>query len=176
MCKMNEFKIARRDFDDAVALWTIFKNDERHINNVAYLLQQAVEKTLKAFLQNNGMLDLFTHDITKLVKMSTNNGSKAVITEWIDEHSDTLTRWEAETRYNYEFCSSIKVVDTAIVEIQKFLEMNGLKGELREELQDEQVRDALIQFLPKKSRDADDFELNCYYQLFKNRIVCGNDA
>ena len=74
MCKINEFKIARRDFDDAVVLWNAFKNDERHINNVAYHLQQAVEKTLKAFLQNNGMSDLFTHDITKLVKMSANNG------------------------------------------------------------------------------------------------------
>ena len=55
MCKISEFKIARRDFDDGVVLWNAFKNDERHINNVAYHLQQAVEKTLKAFLQNNGM-------------------------------------------------------------------------------------------------------------------------
>lgn len=170
MCKINDFKIARRDFDDAVALWTVFRNDERHINNVAYHLQQAVEKTLKAFLQNNGMADLFTHDITKLVKMSANNGSKAVITDWIDEHSDTLTRWEAETRYNYDFCSSVKVVDTAIVEIQIFLEQNGLKEELRAELQDENVRKSLIRFLPKKYRDADDFELNCYYQLFRDKL------
>ena len=42
MCKINDFKIARRDFDDAVALWTVFRNDERHINNVAYHLHQAV--------------------------------------------------------------------------------------------------------------------------------------
>ncbi|MCI7130405.1 MAG: HEPN domain-containing protein [Lachnospiraceae bacterium] len=170
MCKISEFKIARRDFDDAVVLWNAFKNDERHINNVAYHLQQAVEKTLKAFLQNNGMSDLFTHDITKLVKMSANNGSKAVITDWIDEHSDTLTRWEAETRYNYDFCSSVKTVDTAIFEVQRFLEDNGLKDELREELQDEEKRRALIHFLPKKYRDADDFELNCYYQLFKDKL------
>ena len=62
------------------------------------------------------------------------------------------------------------MVAAAIDEVQKFLEDNGLKDELREELQDEKRGSALIQFLPRKYRDADAFELNCYYQLFKDKL------
>lgn len=169
MCSIDMFKIAKRNYDAAKGLRTMFLNDESQINLVAYHLQQSVEIALKAFLECKGVTLPFTHDITKLIKMSKNNGSEAVITDWLDLHSDTLTRWEVDTRYNYDFCSNEKLVDEALEEIETFLVKNGITQQLREELQEKSVKESLLRLLPKDIA-YDDFELNCYYQVFRKQI------
>ena len=47
MCSVDYFKEAYRDYKSALALYKVFKNDEMYMNNIAYFLQQSVEKTLK---------------------------------------------------------------------------------------------------------------------------------
>ena len=47
MCAVDYFKAAYRDYKSALALYKVFKNDEMYMNNIAYFLQQSVEKTLK---------------------------------------------------------------------------------------------------------------------------------
>lgn len=169
MCSVDMFKIAKRNYDAAKGLRTLFANDESQINLVAYHLQQSVEIALKAFLECKGVTVPFTHDITKLVKMSYDNGSEAVITEWLELYSDTLTRWEVDTRYNYDFCSNTKLVDVALEEIHTFLLSNGITTELREELKDDATKKALLALLPKDT-EYEVLELNCYYQVFRKKV------
>lgn len=51
MCDIRYFKCAYADYEAAETLFQVPRNDEAFVNIVAYHLQQAVEKTLKAFLE-----------------------------------------------------------------------------------------------------------------------------
>ena len=171
MCDVRLFKRAYLDYRAAENLLMIPENDEAYMNAVAYHLQQAVEKTLKAFLECVGVTVPNTHDIDKLVRMSVNNGSRVELTEWIEDKTDMLTRWETDTRYDMDYCVEQKKVQAGLKEVKAFLERNGLKEELREELKDPAVKERLAACFPKGYRPASDFEWNCLYQVFRKTIA-----
>ncbi len=171
MCDVRLFKRAYLDYRAAENLLKIPENDEAYMNAVAYHLQQAVEKTLKAFLECVGVTVPNTHDIDKLVRMSVNNGSRVELTEWIEDKTDMLTRWETDTRYDMDYCVEQKKVQAGLKEVKAFLERNGLKEELREELKDPAVKERLAACFPKGYRPASDFEWNCLYQVFRKTIA-----
>ena len=54
--------------------------------------------------------------------------------------------------------------------MKAFLDVNGIHKELRNELQDSAVKKRLLKCLPENKRDSSDFELNCYYIMFKKKI------
>ena len=170
MCDIRLFRRAYLDYRVAENLLKVPENDEAYMNTVAYHLQQAVEKTLKAFLECAGVTVPNTHDIDRLVRMSGNNGSRAVITEWVEDKADMLTRWETDTRYDMDYCVEKEKVLKGLKEVKHFLEINGLKDELREELQDPAVREKLVSLFPKTYRPASDFEWNCMYQVFRRKM------
>ena len=120
MCDIRFFKSAYTDYELAVSIFQIPRNDEAFINAVAYHLQQSVEKILKAFLECQGVTVPNTHDIDKLLRMSKDNGSKIILTEWIEEKADTITRWEADTRYNVDYHVEVGKIQKGIEEIGKF--------------------------------------------------------
>lgn len=91
------------DFKTAQMIWEHPWNDELILNHAAYHLQQTVEKVLKGALECAGVTVPNIHKITKLVAMISNHGANLVITEWLDDHSEMLSEWEAETRYNMDF-------------------------------------------------------------------------
>lgn len=103
-----------------------------------------------------------THKISKLVKMISDNGTNLIITDWIDEHSEMLGEWEAQTRYDLDFLVEKRKLDTAIGEVQTFLSVNGIQSELREELCDSAKKEKLLKCLPENKRGCSVFELNCY--------------
>ena len=158
------------DYETAVMIWRNPYNDEMILNNAAYHLQQAVEKVLKGALECVGVTVPNTHKISKLVKMISDNGANLVITDWIDDHSEMLGEWEAQTRYDMDFLVEKRKLDTAIKEIQKFLAVNGLQNELREELLDSEKRQNLLRCLPENKRECSAFELNCYYIMFRKKL------
>lgn len=170
MCDVRLFRSARMDFETAYMLWEKPYNDEMILNNAAYHLQQAVEKVLKGALECVGVTVPNTHKITKLLEMITNNGANLIITEWLDEHSEMLSEWEAETRYNMDFLVEKRKLDKAIREVRSFLDINGIKRELREELLAASRKEKLLRCLPETKRDCTDFELNCYYIMFKRKL------
>ncbi len=170
MCNVRLFRSARMDFETAYMLWEKPYNDELILNNAAYHLQQAVEKVLKGALECVGVTVPNTHKITKLLEMITNNGANLIITEWLDEHSEMLSEWEAETRYNMDFLVEKRKLDKAIREVRSFLDINGIKRELREELLAASRKEKLLRCLPETKRDCTDFELNCYYIMFKRKL------
>ena len=55
MCDIRFFKSAYHCYDVAAKLMKYYKQDEMYLNDVAYNLQQCVEKTLKAFLECKGV-------------------------------------------------------------------------------------------------------------------------
>lgn len=69
MCDVRLFRSAFMDFLTAKQIYETPYNDEMYLNNAAYHLQQAVEKTLKGALECAGITVPNTHKITKLIAM-----------------------------------------------------------------------------------------------------------
>ena len=170
MCDVRLFRSARMDYETAMMIWRNPYNDELILNNAAYHLQQAVEKILKGALECVGVTAPNTHKISKLVKMISDHGANIIVTDWIDDHSEMLSEWEVQTSYDMDFLVEKRKLDIALKEIQIFFEINGLKNELRGELQNVSVREKLLECLPEKIRECSSFELNCYYIMFKKKI------
>ena len=170
MCDVRLFRSAWMDFQTAQMIWERPYNDETILNNAAYHLQQAVEKVIKGALECAGITVPNTHKITKLIQMVSNHGANLVITEWLDDHSEMLSEWEAESRCNMDFLVEKRKLERAIQEIQVFLTVNGIQMELRPELLDGSKKEKLRQCLPESKRDCSDFELNCYYLMFKKKL------
>ena len=170
MCDVRLFRSAFMDFLTAKQIYNTPYNDEMYLNNAAYHLQQAVEKTLKGALECVGITVPNTHKITKLLSMISNHGANLCITQWLDDHSEMLSSWEAETRYNMDFLVEKRKLDRAITEVERFLTLNGICEELRKELEDPARKKALLQRLPEEKRNCSSFELNCYYLMFEKDL------
>lgn len=170
MCDIRLLRSAFMDFLAAKQIYTNPYNDEMYLNNSAYHLQQAVEKTLKGSLECIGVTVPNTHKITRLLSMIRNYGANLIITEWLDDHSEMLSSWEVETRYNMDFLVEKRKLDRAITEVENFLRLNGICEELRVELKDPKKRAALLLRLPAEKRDCSFFELNCYYLMFQKDL------
>ena len=166
MCDVRLFRSAFMDFLTAKQIYETPYNDEMYLNNAAYHLQQAVEKTLKGALECVGITVPNIHKITKLIAMISHHGAHLHITEWLDDHSEMLSSWEAETRCNMDFLVEKRKLNTAMVEVEKFLQMNGICETLRKELQDPTAKESLLKRLPEEKRECSDFDLNCYYIMF----------
>lgn len=170
MCDVRYFKSAYHCYDAARNLMKFYENDELYLNDVAYNLQQCVEKTLKAFLECKGVTVPQTHSIHKLVAMSQNNGSAVVITEWIEQNQYEIESWESDTRYNFDICLEKKRIAVGLREVKVFLDANDLNYTLNPALTDG-VKEQLRKFLPKNLVIRDEFEWNCYYNIFKKRMA-----
>lgn len=159
------------DYETAAMIWRNPYPDEMILNNAAYHLQQAVEKVLIGALECVGVTVPNTHRISKLMKMVSDNGANLILTDWIDDHSEMLSEWEAHTRYDMDFLVEKRKLDAAMEEIKNFFEINGIKDELRKELQDSSMKERLLECLPEHKRACSNFELNCYYIMFKKMIT-----
>lgn len=169
MCDIRYFKSAYHCYDVAVNLMKFYDFDEMYLNDVAYNLQQCIEKTLKAFLECKGVTVPQTHNLHKLISMSKNNGSIVKITEWIIENQYEIESWEADTRYNFDICLELEHIKRGLAEVKRFLDANYLSFELNPELTEE-VKEKLKKHLPKSLNIRDNFEWNCYYNIFKKQI------
>lgn len=173
MCDIRLFRSAKMDYETAVMIWRNPYNDEMILNNAAYHLQQAVGKILKGALECVGVTVPNIHKIPKLIKMISDNGANLILTDWVDDHSEMLSEWEAQSRYDMDFLVEKRKLGAALEEIGKFLHVNGIQEELREELSDAEVRERLFKCLPEDKRECSNLELNCYYIMFRKKICSG---
>ena len=171
MCDIRLFRSALMDYETAEMIWKSPYYDEMILNNAAYHLQQTVEKVLKGALECVGITVPNTHKISKLIKMISDHGANIALTAWIDDHSEMLSEWEAETRYDMDFLVEKRKLETAIKEVRDFLDINGIKNTLRTELLDPVVKENLLVCLLQKEKTHSDFELNCYYIMFKKKVM-----
>lgn len=170
MCDIRLFKSAYMDYQAAVKLYKEPFSDEMFLNISAYHLQQCVEKILKGALECVGVTVPNTHRITKLLQMITHNGANLIVTDWIDDHAEMLSEWEAESHYNMDFVVEKRKLDRAVTEIGNFLKTNGIDKQLRVQLQEPAVKRKLVSYLPQDQRDCSDFDLNCYYIMFAKKL------
>lgn len=169
MCDLRFFKKAVDQYDLTKCIFLHAQNDERFLGNVSYNLQQSVEYALKSFLETHGVTVPRTHSISKLVKMCKDNGVPVIITEWLSNNAPLLSSWESESRYDMDFYVEVNNLKDALAQIKIFLDLNGLKYELREELKDSNVMAALMEYLPK-NRKFTDLELNVFYQVYSKKL------
>lgn len=169
MCDIRYFKSAYHCYDVAANLMKFYKNDEMYLNDVAYNLQQCIEKTLKAFLECKGVTVPQTHSIRKLISMSGNHGSLAVVTEWIEQNQFEIETWESDTRYNFDVCLEVERINIGLCEVKKFLDANHMSYVLNPELTEDKKAE-LRNLLPKNLEIRDVFEWNCYYNIFKKQL------
>ncbi len=170
MCDIRFFKSAYHCYDVAAKLMKYYKQDEMYLNDVAYNLQQCVEKTLKAFLECKGVTIPQTHSIHKLISMSKNNGSAAIITDWIAANQYEIETWESDTRYNFDMSLEFERIQCGLQEVKLFLDKNHMSYTLNPEL-GKDMQEKLKAKLPQTLTIHDNFEWNCYYSIFKKQLV-----
>lgn len=169
MCDIRFFKSAYHCYDVAANLLKYYEQDELYLNDVAYNLQQCVEKTLKAFLECKGVTIPQTYSIHKLISMSEKNGSVVIITDWIRQNPYEIETWEADTRYNFDISLELGRIQQGLREVKRFLDMNYMSNVLNPELTDER-KGKLRAKMPKSLVVHDNFEWNCYYSIFKKQL------
>ena len=64
-------------------------------------------------------------------------------------------------------------VRAGLEEVGRFLELNGLKETLREELCAPEAKERLAECFPRAYRPESDFEWNCLYQVYRRRMEGG---
>lgn len=169
MCDIRFFKSAYHCYDVAVKLMKYYEQDEMYLNDVAYNLQQCVEKTLKAFLECKGVTVPQTHNIHKLISMSKNNGSVVRISDWIEQNQYEIETWESNTRYNFDISLEFERIQLGLQEVKRFLDMNHMSYILNPDITDDMKRKLRAKF-PKNLIVRDAFEWNCYYNIFKKQL------
>ena len=117
MCDIRFFKSAYHCYDVAANLLKYYEQDELYLNDVAYNLQQCVEKTLRAFLECKGVTIPQTHSIHKLISMSEKNGSVVTITDWIIQNQYEIETWEADTRHNFDISLELGRIQQGLREV-----------------------------------------------------------
>jgi HEPN domain-containing protein len=167
MCSITYFRLAKHNLDAAKSSLRDYQYDELFLRDLTYNLQQCVEKTLKAFLECVGVTIPQTHKISRLIKMSKDNGSAVIITDWLSNYCERLETWEADARYDMEFYVELSVAEEALTEVEKFLELNGLMNEKDKEITDS-IEEELRKLIPVDIKD--NFELNVYYHVFKKKL------
>lgn len=80
----------------------------KDIKNVAaYHLQQAVEKLLKYQIYQVGTnisnRRMYTHDIRKLLDYASEENFRLIVPDYINNHANSITEWEAGSRYDIGF-------------------------------------------------------------------------
>ena len=97
-------------------------------NIAAYHLQQAAEKILKyQIYQAASTVDhhrMYTHDISRLIDYARNQKLDLIIPEYIWDHANSITDWEAGSRYDIGFTIRIDVLKKcyeAIAEWEKMI-------------------------------------------------------
>ena len=92
-----------------------------------------------------------------------------VITDWIEKNQYEIETWEADTKYNFDMCLEAERVSTGLQEVRKFLDMNHMSHVRNPELTDER-KARLRKHLPENLVVRDEFEWNCYYNIFRKRL------
>lgn len=98
------------------------KHRIKDIKNVAaYHLQQASEKLLKIQIYNiivdTNNRRMYTHDLSKLIEYAETEGLDLIVPKYIRDHVNTITEWEAGSRYDIGFSIRIDTLKKCYAEV-----------------------------------------------------------
>lgn len=99
MSDQTLFDKAVSNYNTALILQRYMGEDEAQLNAAAYHLQQSVELAVKYLLEMSGVEYPKTHDIEQLIRLARENKVELYLPEYIDDHAEMFSQWEAKTRY-----------------------------------------------------------------------------
>ena len=105
------------NYNVALVLRENVSGDEMFLNHIGYHLQQSLELVLKFILEQNGVEYPNTHDIEQLIMLGENNGVDMYLTEYVEDHGEMFSQWEAKSRYVLGYMIEQKKIDRAIKEL-----------------------------------------------------------
>lgn len=114
------FDKAISNFNNARIVRQYMSGDESQLNIIAYHLQQSLEFCFKYLLEINGVEYPKTHDIEQLALIAKSNNVDLKLTEYIEEHCEMFSQWEAKARYILGYTVEAKKVDRAILELDHY--------------------------------------------------------
>lgn len=113
---------ARRNLEIANLVFINKGEDDCFLCFVDFYLQQAVELSIKHGMECYGIEYPKTHDITMLILKCKEEGLDLGITEYVDEHSEMFTLWEAKTRDVKNYRLEYDKVYKALKGVSEFIE------------------------------------------------------
>ncbi len=118
------FDKAKQNLKVAESIYsTIAINDEAYLNYVGYHIQQALELSIKYMLEMNGVNYPKTHDIDQLIRLANINNVNLYLNEYIDDHSEMFSLWEARTRYILNYRLERRKIERSLTETKSYLDV-----------------------------------------------------
>ena len=115
------------NYDVAKGIYDFFDGDELYLNHIGYHLQQAVELSLKYTLEMHGTEYPKTHEIETLISLAKDNHVDWFKNQYIYDHSEMLSSWEAKTRYIVNYRLELEKITAAMPEIAAYLYTVGIQ-------------------------------------------------
>ena len=116
---MNLLQLANFDLRYAsMAMMTYF--DEGAVRNCAFLIQQAIEKTLKYILLEQLQPSEFTHDISLLTSQVEMQGG--YVPPYIKDTAKRISSWQSHARYSRKFEVNEPELEKTFMEAQSYVE------------------------------------------------------
>lgn len=115
------YDTAAANLRTAQVLYDQVGDDECQLNIIGFHLQQAVEIALKYLLEQNGIEYPKTHDIDQLIRIGNEAGADLYVTEYVEDHAEMLSQWEAKSRYVIDYAIEARKIKRALDEIDKYL-------------------------------------------------------
>lgn len=112
-----------QNYNVAQTLWENMGDDESFLNYIGYHLQQSVELAIKYRFEISSFDYPRTHDIDQLIRVANSQNIDLGLTEYIEDHAEMFSLWEARTRYILNYRLEYNKVEKAIEEIDKFLDL-----------------------------------------------------
>lgn len=112
---------AAANYKSAKLLIENANGDEEQLNIAGYHLQQAVEQTIKYLLEQDGVEYPKTHDIEQLARIARESDVNLMLPEYIDDHAEMFSQWEAKARYIIGYAIEKKKLDKALHEVDAYL-------------------------------------------------------
>ena len=118
------FDKAKQNLKVAESIYsTIAINDEAYLDYVGYHIQQALELSIKYMLEMNGVNYPKTHDIDQLIRLANINNVELYLNEYIDDHSEMFSLWEARTRYILNYRLEKRKIERSLTETKSYLDV-----------------------------------------------------
>lgn len=118
------FDKAKQNLKVAESIYsTIAINDETYLNYVGYHIQQALELSIKYMLEMNGVNYPKTHDIDQLIRLANINNVELYLNEYIDDHSEMFSLWEARTHYILNYRIEKRKIERSLTETKSYLDV-----------------------------------------------------
>ena len=96
--------------------------DDLFVNQIAYLIQQSYELTIKYLLENNGVEYPKTHDIDQLIRLANEQGVELYISDYLDEHSEMISQWESKSRYVLGYLVEYRKAARALEDLRAYIQ------------------------------------------------------